>query len=135
MVKKVKIKLPKRVAGVKIPKTVRKGPIGQFLNSGAGQVILAETVVAAAAMFAAAKTDEDSPIGDSLRHPVGKARRMSQVVADAGSGQTERLAHAFKEAGRAFREALQDGNAAWQEVPETPPKKKSSARAPSRTAH
>src|SRR5688500_7040363 len=106
MAKKIKIKLPKRVAGVKIPKVVRKGPIGEFLNSGAGQVILTETLVAAAAMFAATKTDEHSSVVDDLRHPVDKARQLGHALADAGSDQSERLAHAFKAASRAFHEAL-----------------------------
>jgi hypothetical protein len=141
MAKKVKIKLPKRVAGLKIPKVVRKGPIGEFLNSGAGQTLLAETLVAAAAVFTAAKTDEDSPVAEGLRHPVEGARRVSHAVSDAGSDQTARLAYAFKEASRAFREALQNGNAAaWEERPETlseeaGAKKKSSARTTSGTSH
>src|SRR5688500_17587238 len=102
MAKKVQIKLPKRVAGIKIPKAVRKGPIVHFLNSGAGQVILAETLVAAAAMFAVTKTDEHSSVADDLRHPVDAARRLGQALTDASSDQSERLAHAFKAASRAF---------------------------------
>lgn len=141
MAKKIKIKLPKRVAGLKIPKVVRKGPIGQFLNSGAGQVLVAEALVAASAMFAATKTDENSPVAEGLRHPVEGARRLSHAMADAGSDQTARLSHAFKEAGRAFREALQNGNAAaWAEGLETSPdeagtKKKPSVRTSSGTSH
>jgi hypothetical protein len=139
MAKKVKIKLPKRVAGVKIPKVVRKGPVGQFLNSGAGQVLLAETLVAAAAMFATTKADEHSSVADDLRHPVDKARQLGHALADAGTGQSERLAHAFKAASRAFHEALQETDAsAWEEVPavaETKSKKKSSARTSHGTAH
>lgn len=126
MAKKVKIKLPKRVAGLKISKVIRKGPIGQFLNSGAGQVILAETLVAAAAMFAAEKT--------------GGVRRLGNAITGVGSDQTERLSNACKAAGRAFREALQDHDADGLGDPETPPvnakaKKKSSARASSSTTH
>jgi hypothetical protein len=141
MAKKVKIKLPKRVAGLKIPKVVRKGPIGQFLNSGAGQVLLGETLVAAAAIFTATKTDEDSPVAEGLRHPVDSTRRLSHALSDAGSDQTERLAYAFKEAGRAFREALQNGKAAaWEERGTTlsddaGAKKKPSTRTPSGTSH
>ena len=126
MAKKVKIKLPKKVAGVKIPKVIRKGPIGQFLNSGAGQVILAETLVAATAMFAAEKK--------------GGVRRLGKALAGAGVDQTERLANACKAAGRAFREALQHDDADALEVDaETPPAnaktKKKSARASSSTTH
>jgi hypothetical protein len=141
MAKKVKIKLPKRVAGLKIPKVVRKGPIGEFLNSGAGQVLLAETLVAAAAVFTAAKTGEDSPVAEGLRHPVDGARRLSHALSDAGSDQSARLSYAFKEAARAFREALQNSNAAaWEERPEplaedAGAKKKPSTRTSSGTSH
>lgn len=108
MAKDSKIRLPKRVAGMKIPKVVRKGPLGQFLNSHAGQVIIAEAVVAAAAIFTA-KSDEESAVGDGLRHPVDGARRLRQAVATTGTDQGERLAHAFRRAGEAFREALHEG--------------------------
>ena len=115
MAKEGKIKLPKRVAGMKIPKIVRKGPLGQFLNSHAGQVILAEAVLAAAAIFTA-KTDAESAVGDGLRHPVDGARRLKQAAVSTGADQSERLAHAFRRAGEAFREALHEGYvAAWQD--------------------
>ncbi|MGP1609903.1 MAG: hypothetical protein ACTS5G_04275 [Burkholderiales bacterium] len=104
MTKSGAIKLPKRIAGVKIPKVIRKGPIGEFLQSSAGQLVIAETLLAAAAAFTAAKAD--TSVGDAVRHPVDKARRAGQAMADAGANETDRLAHAFREAGRAFREAL-----------------------------
>ena len=111
------IKLPKRVAGIKIPKVIRKGPIGQFLNSRAGQVVLAETIVAAAAAFTAVKADPDSATGETLRHPVEGARRAGHAVAATGVNETERLAHAFREASRAFRDALQQDSffAVWRD--------------------
>ncbi len=127
MAKKIKIKLPKKVAGMKIPKVVRKGPVGEFLNSGAGQVILAEALVAAAALFTASKTDG--------------VRRLGKAMTGDGPDYTERLAKACKAAGRAFREALQDnGGDSWEETPAAPApkvkaKKKSSARASSTTTH
>jgi hypothetical protein len=138
-----KIKLPKRVAGIRIPKVIRKGPLGQFLNSHAGQVILAEAVVAAAAIFTA-KTAEDSAVGDGLRHPVDGARRLKHAMAATSADQSERLAHAFRRAGEAFREALHDGYAGvWQdrrdigsdEEEEAPRAKKSSARDSHDTHH
>ncbi|MES2625353.1 MAG: hypothetical protein V4628_08745 [Pseudomonadota bacterium] len=113
MAKKVKVKLPKRVAGMKIPKVVRKGALGEFLNSGAGQVILAETLVAAAAMFTAAKADG--------------ARRLGNL-ADAGADHSHRLAKACKAASHAFREALHEDAATWEEVPEPPAKSAKSAK-------
>jgi hypothetical protein len=116
MAKHSGIKLPKRLAGIKIPKAVRKGPLGQFLNSHAGQVILAEAVVAAAAVFTASKTDEDSPVAEGLRHPAESARHLGQAMAMTSADHSERLAHAFHAAGRAFREALRESyHPAWRD--------------------
>lgn len=141
MAKHMKIKLPKRVAGIKIPKVVRKGALGHFLNSSAGQLVLAETLVAAAAVFTAAKTDDDSAVGDGLRHPIDGARRIGHALVATGSDQSERLAHAFREAGRAFRNALHGDDGVWQQPRQTragdqhAKKKKSSSRASSGTHH
>jgi hypothetical protein len=55
-----KLKLPKRIAGVKIPKAIRKGAVAQFMNSAAGQLVIAEALVAAAGAFAVKKTDPSS---------------------------------------------------------------------------
>ena len=134
MSKQVDFKLPKRVAGIKIPKVIRKGALGHFLNSKAGQLVLAETLLAAAAAFTAAKAD--TTVGDTVRHPVDNARRAGHALADAGANESDRLAHAFREAGRAFREALQDRDffAVWRDdLSDDAPKakKKSSSRADS----
>ena len=89
MAKKLKIRLPKRVAGVKIPKAVRKGPIGDFLNSSGGQVILAQALVAVAGVFAASRTEPGTPAGDMLRHPVESTRAAARAAKREG-GETTR---------------------------------------------
>jgi len=127
-------KLPKRVAGVKIPKIVRKGPLGHFLNSKAGQLVIAETLVAAAAAFTAVKADEGTVAGETVRHPLDTARRVGHALTSAGADESDRLAHAFRAAGRAFREALHDDDyPAWSALDDAAPKskKKSSNRAES----
>jgi hypothetical protein len=109
MPKKLKIKLPKRVAGVKIPKSVRKGPVGQFLNSGAGQILIAEALVAAAGTLAVSRSDADSGTGDAVRHPIDTTRRVGSRTASAGADQAARMSYALREAARAFREAMEVG--------------------------
>jgi hypothetical protein len=110
MAKKLKIKLPKRVAGVKIPKSVRKGPVGQFLNSGAGQILIAEALVAAAGTLAASRSDADSRDGDAVRHhPIDTTRRAGKRAANAGADQVARVSYALREAARAFRDAMEVG--------------------------
>ena len=140
MAKHSKLKLPKRIAGIKIPKVVRKGPLGQFLNSGAGQMVLAETLMAAAAAFTAAKVD-DATVGEELKRPVDGARRIGKALLSSGTDEKDRLAHAFKAAGTAFGRALHAGNAVeWQEEEpqvyrEEFSRKKSAGRASSPMRH
>jgi hypothetical protein len=109
-----RIKIPKRVAGVKIPKSIRKGPIRDFANSSMGQVLLAEALLAAAGLFAVKRiNDEDA--GEVLRHPLESLQRAGSRVgagfSDSTAGlqrNTARLQFAMAEAVRAFREALAD---------------------------
>jgi hypothetical protein len=64
-----RIKLPKRLAGVKIPKSVRKGAVRDFLNSPAGQLRLVEGLNAAAV----AAEQSDHPVEDRLAGAVREA--------------------------------------------------------------
>jgi hypothetical protein len=107
MAKKLKIQMPKRVAGIKIPKSVRKGALAKFLNSTAGQVVLAQALVVAAGAFGASRTDPDSPVGELVRHPLEGSRRIRKNAAKVTSDQAERLSNALREAARAFQTAMQ----------------------------
>ena len=111
--KTLNVKVPKRIAGVKIPKTVRKGPVVDFLNSSGGQVLIAEALLLAARSYAGKRVDPDSPAGELINHPVEKAKEAAlsgkAAAQRAGNGAaeaSERLAHAFDEGMRAFRAAL-----------------------------
>ena len=114
MAKRLKIKLPKRVAGVKIPKSVRKGPLAGFLNSTAGQIVIAEALVAVSGVLAAKGTEPDSAADDLLRHPVEGAKRAARSTADAAeevkdhaAAQGARLSYALSEAVKTFRSAME----------------------------
>jgi hypothetical protein len=52
MAKKGKAGVPKRIAGIRVPKQVRKGPIGVFLASSGGQVLMAELLLVLAGVIA-----------------------------------------------------------------------------------
>lgn len=111
MAKKKKAHLPKRIAGVKVPKSVRKGRLGELLASPTGQALIAEAVVAAGAMGAARKAKNSPKVrhfmhdagervhhaGDRLHH--GDARQEAGAM-----GAT--LAYALGEAARSFADAL-----------------------------
>ena len=49
MAKKTQNYLPKRIAGVKVPKSVRKGPLGELIASPEGPALIAEAVMVARA--------------------------------------------------------------------------------------
>lgn len=96
---KSKIKVPKRVAGVKIPKAVRKGPVLQFVNSSAGKLLVAEALTAALGIFAYKQAADGT--GE-------KIKMKAQDAQEALRNNTARLTHAFGEGVRAFREALSE---------------------------
>jgi hypothetical protein len=113
------IKLPKKIAGVKIPKTVRRGAIGDFLASKAGQKLVAEAVTAAVAALVVKKQAEP---GSATRKTARKAKDKVDEAAErapaegVGAGS---LAFAFSEAGRAFHDALRGpGKASSPEPPD-----------------
>jgi hypothetical protein len=94
---KGKIKVPKRVAGIKIPKTVRKGPVMDFVNSTAGRMLIAEALTVAIAALAVKHSDAAS------------ARKLKNGIANAQDTVKDgaaRLSYAFGEAVTAFRVAL-----------------------------
>jgi hypothetical protein len=100
-------KVPKRIAGVKIPKAIRKGPIGDFLSSSGGQVMLAEVLLGLVAVYAARRFD-GSPTRDALRHPLDSLR----AGRDWSRGTTERFIRAFGAGVQAFREAMHESEGA-----------------------
>jgi hypothetical protein len=79
MAKSTKAKLPKTVAGLKVPKALRKsGVLETLVGSHAGRQILADALVAAAAAAAAALVkDRSGP------QPAGGKSRSKTVMSDA----------------------------------------------------
>ncbi|WP_374468497.1 hypothetical protein [Phenylobacterium sp.] len=126
--RKTKSLLPKRIAGVKVPKAVRKGRFGELLASRTGQVLIAEAIMAAGAMAGARKAGQ-SPSARSFLHDA------AEHIRDRGRGHVElgpaggALAFALGEAARAFADALRSGapqadttrhdaEADWQPAPD-----------------
>jgi sRNA-binding protein len=96
-----RIKVPKRVVGVKIPKAVRKGPVMDFVNSKAGRILLAQALTAAIGVIAYKQAGEDT------RERVGnKVKNGADEAKEALKRNTARLSFALGEAVTAFRTAL-----------------------------
>jgi hypothetical protein len=77
MAKKDKAKGAKKIAGVKLPKAMRKGAIGTLLTSQLGREILADALIAAAGAAAAALVKH--------RPTTGQVTKPAKTVADAGA--------------------------------------------------
>jgi hypothetical protein len=87
MSKKNKIKLPKKLAGVRIPKVVRQ--IGNdVLSHPVGRVVVAEALVRAASGFIRIQAKQGSVTRKVVAHPIESAqsiRHAAQSVGYAGA--------------------------------------------------
>ena len=110
--KKAKGLIPKRIAGVKVPKKVRKGRFGELRASKTGQAVIAQAILGAGAVAAGLKTKDDPKVKaaakDAKRKVAGKVKGAS---ADAGAAGAA-FAYALGEAARTFAEALRKGEPA-----------------------
>src|SRR4051812_40683920 len=82
MAKSDTLKLPKKIAGVKVPKVLRHGTVTEFLNSPVGRFVLAEALVAAATAAAAALKNY-KPVSETVSDAGTTAK---DLVKDAASG-------------------------------------------------
>ena len=98
---KSRIKVPKRVAGVKILKAVRKGPVMDFVNSKTGRILIAQALTAAIGVLAYKQASPETR--DGVRD---KIRDGANETGEALKRNTARLSAAFGEAVTAFRAAL-----------------------------
>ncbi|MBW8815948.1 MAG: hypothetical protein JF588_21230 [Caulobacterales bacterium] len=106
MSKKRKDLFPKKIAGVKVPKSVRRGRFGEFLASPTGQAMIAQAVVGAGAVAAGLKA-KDSPKVRKLAHDAKhKVADSAGDAADNAGEATSSLAFALGEAARSFADAI-----------------------------
>jgi hypothetical protein len=98
---KQRIKLPKRIAGVKIPKAIRKGPVAAFLSSPGGQMAIAEAVIALGATYVARRINSGSSVGEAIRDPIETLR--TRTGANGAQGSSERFTRAWRAGLDAFR--------------------------------
>jgi hypothetical protein len=119
MAKKQKAFLPRKIAGVKVPKKVRNGQFGELLASPTGQKLIAQALIAGGALVAGKKAADSDTAKAAVRGAKDKvagakdrvAEKVSDKVAEAGIPALDAgaLSYAFAEAARAFAEALHRG--------------------------
>lgn len=107
--KKSKRIIPKRIAGVKVPKSVRRGRFGDLLASRTGQAMIAQAILGAGAVAAGIGAKKDPKARGFAAKGKDKiadtAQDATRQTAQAGSA----LAYALSEAARSFAEALRRG--------------------------
>ena len=125
--KRKKNAIPKRIGGVKVPKTVRRG-VRQFIGTQSGQVLAAEVMTALGAALAASQLKRGSAVRGELAK--GRPGATGLDLAGAAASTATALKFAIGEATRTFNEALHNGKAeadaraAWPETDESVPEKK-----------
>ena len=99
--------IPKRIAGVKVPKAVRKGRFGELLASRTGQAVIAQAILGAGAVAAGVKAKDSPKVQSAAR----KAKHAITDKAGAAASDTgaSALAYAFGEAARSFADAMRRG--------------------------
>jgi len=114
MGKKSKKALPKKIAGVKVPKSIRKGRFGEFLTSPAGQKLVAEAIVAVGAVASAGKAAKSDKAKDLAGAAKDRAADLKQDAGAKASDASGVIAYAVGEAVRSFTDAIRrhDGKAA-----------------------
>ena len=97
MAKKTKAKLPKTIAGVKVPKAVRtSGLLDELLNSPLGREILAEAIVAAAGAVASVlmkkrpSADQVAQTGEAIVDTGAEAASATKGSGSDGCGSRHR---------------------------------------------
>jgi len=83
--KKGKSKVPKSVAGVKVPKALRNGLLGSFLDDPRTREILADVLMAAAGAAAAAlvkNRPSTQQVAEAGASAAGATRDMAQAAAE-----------------------------------------------------
>lgn len=126
--KKNKSALPKRIAGVKVPKALRKGRAGRFLASPLGVALVSEAVVAAGAVAAGRQTRPGSAARKFADHPLASLSHLTDDAKARGAESAEALRGAFAAASVAFADALRSSADALDPSTPDPSTKKSSAR-------
>lgn len=95
--------VPKRIAGMKVPKALRRGRIGQLLASPAGQALLIQTVARAGEHLIARETRPGSTVRTAAARSQDAAEELGEGAAESGAA----FAYALRQAARAFVTAMQ----------------------------
>jgi hypothetical protein len=111
-----KIKVPKRVVGVKIPKALRRG-LKDLASTQNGRTVLTEALVAAAGLLAAQQAQPGSPTRDLIEDNAARAKAKVKALA-AEPRSWAASAGALEDATRAFTDSLRRRSATGAAEPD-----------------
>jgi transposase len=98
---KKKFKLPKKIAGVRIPKMLRKSALlDRMLKSATGREIAAKALVAAAGAAAAVLLKEREEVAEAGAATAKKGARAARVARDVVQSASAAVAEVVTEAAR-----------------------------------
>jgi len=98
-----KMKIPKRVAGVKVPKQIRKSALLRgLLASKAGREIAGRALVAGATAAAAALVAERREVAEATRKGARKGARTLGLLSDAAESAVGAAMEVVTDAARAM---------------------------------
>jgi hypothetical protein len=100
---KKRMRIPKRIAGLKIPKAVRKSKLlRSLLGSPMGRTIVADALVAGAAAAAAALVREREEIADAAKAGTKKGARTVAVLSEAVQDAADAVMGVIADAARSL---------------------------------
>ncbi|HZY69018.1 MAG TPA: hypothetical protein VFE52_10540 [Devosia sp.] len=107
MAKRKKFKIPKRIAGVKVPRSLRKGGFADFLMSPIGQNLVADVIYHAGAAFTGRTVEAaEQGAGRGGRN----ARHFADDATDMATHGASRVSHAVSAGIDAFLAALRSSH-------------------------
>lgn len=132
-------RLPKRIAGFKVPKAVRKSALGDFLASPAGQAVIADGLLRAGGWMLRRQAEP----GSATRELAAQSGAAMQGMGAEAANNSAAVVYALRQAARAFVDAMQEDRAARAAREEEPAaarggdgfEKKESPSPDFRTAH
>jgi hypothetical protein len=98
--------IPKKIAGVKVPKSVRQGRFGELLASKTGQAVIAQAILGAGAVAAGLKAKDSPTVREAAHDAKHKVKDTAGDATGAAGDMTATLAFALGEAARSFADAL-----------------------------
>jgi hypothetical protein len=116
--KQAKSRLPKRIAGMKVPKRLRQGNAGDLLASPVGLALLAETILLVGERLVD-RGPAQGKAGRSMKGLRNVVKDVRQGGADVGEGVTgagAAVVYALGEAAKSFTDALHNARDRDQHV-------------------